>query len=159
MNTNGSKKIRITNNQSVDAGPNFSPNGKKIVFASDRNSNFEIYKMRADGSGQKRLTSNFAFDAMPAFSPDGKQITFVSARDSSGSTINAELYKMNADGERLRARLATALISCDEDPRTPFAGPEPRYSYRLSGSGPVTSGDALPDLLIHIPYQQAGLPE
>lgn len=35
--------------------PRFSPNGKKIVFLSDRDGYKELYVMNADGSAQERL--------------------------------------------------------------------------------------------------------
>ena len=41
--------------------------GSKIVFASNRDGNFEIYVMNADGSGQTRLTNNANSDASPSF--------------------------------------------------------------------------------------------
>ena len=41
--------------------------GKKIVFASDRDGNFEIYVMNADGTSPTRLTNNPANDCCPAW--------------------------------------------------------------------------------------------
>ncbi|MEK6280474.1 MAG: Calx-beta domain-containing protein [Acidobacteriota bacterium] len=65
----------------------------KIAFASDRDSNLEIYTMDADGGGQTRLTENPAEDYSPAWSSDGTQLVFVSTRDG-----NPEIYVMNMDG-------------------------------------------------------------
>ena len=45
-----------------DSGPAWSPDGKKIVFTSNRDGNSEIYVMNADGSGQTNLTRNGADD-------------------------------------------------------------------------------------------------
>lgn len=45
----------------------------KVVFASDRTGNFEIYKMLGDGSGVKQLTSGFnGTNDDPSWSPDSK---------------------------------------------------------------------------------------
>jgi dipeptidyl aminopeptidase/acylaminoacyl peptidase len=49
---------RLTNNPATDSEPTWSPNGTQIAFVSDRDGNFEIYKMNADGTGQTRLTHN-----------------------------------------------------------------------------------------------------
>lgn len=82
----------------------YSPDGKKIVFASGRGYSGpplepfsgvpdDIYVMDADGTNVKRLTDNPASDDDPVFSPDGTKILFTSRRDG-----NAEIYRMNADG-------------------------------------------------------------
>ncbi len=65
----------------------------KIVFASYRDGNHEIYVMNADGSNQTNLTNNPASDDYPSWTPDAKKIAFGSNRDG-----NAEVYIMNADG-------------------------------------------------------------
>ena len=84
---------RLTDNTFVDWHPEFSPDGKLIAFASNRDGRTEIYLMNADGTGVRRLTNNNADDDCPAWSPDGKLIAFQSTRD--GQT---EIYVMEADG-------------------------------------------------------------
>ena len=69
------------------------PVGGKIVFASLRDGNYEIYSMNPDGSNQTRLTNNTAEDYAPAISSDGNRIAFGSFRDG-----NYEIYIMNSDG-------------------------------------------------------------
>lgn len=76
--------------------PAWSPDGKRIAFASNRDGNNEIYLMNADGSHQQRLTRTPGRDAHPAWSPDGRKIAFQSPREGDGSDTN--LYVMNADG-------------------------------------------------------------
>jgi Tol biopolymer transport system component len=65
----------------------------RILFASNREGNDEIYIMNADGSQQMNLTSNPAGDNFPVWSPDGARIAFTSNRDG-----NNEIYVMNANG-------------------------------------------------------------
>jgi Tol biopolymer transport system component len=79
------------------ATPAWSPDGRKIAFASERDGSSEIYLMNADGSDQRNLTLNLAYDGDPAWSPDGQKITFVSNRDG-----RFEVYVMNADGSGQR---------------------------------------------------------
>ena len=72
---------------------NWSPDGRKIVFVSDRDGNLEIYVMNADGSGQRNLTRHPGYDSDPEWSPDGRKIAFATKREG-----NFEIYVMNADG-------------------------------------------------------------
>ena len=72
----GSNLKRITNNQRYDAEPIVSPDGKQIVFGSQRDSDFDIYIMNADGSHLRRLTDRIGYDGGPWFSPDGKKIAW-----------------------------------------------------------------------------------
>ena len=94
MNSDGSSESQLTFEDSADSfNPAWSPDGTRIVFASTRDGNREIYIMDPNGSNVVRLTNNSAADEQPAWSPDGSKIAFVSDRDG-----NTEIYLMNADG-------------------------------------------------------------
>ena len=84
----------VTNHDSFDADPSFSPDGKRIVFASSREGNAEIYSINIDGTDLTRLTNHPGLDAHAAYSPDGTQIMFGSVRENE----NGDIYLMNADG-------------------------------------------------------------
>ena len=68
----------------------------KIVFHSDRDGDYEIYRMRPDGSNVVQLTDNDVDDFWPVVSPDGTQIAFWSGRDG-----NQEIYVMAVDGSNV----------------------------------------------------------
>lgn len=92
------KKIsQITKNNNFDGDPAFSPDGKEIVFVSDRDRNLEIYLMNDDGSNVRRLTDNPANDSFPKFTPDGTQITF----NSNFLGESTDVFIMNKDGKNI----------------------------------------------------------
>lgn len=83
------------------AGGSFSG---RVVFASDRDGNSEIYLM--DSAGERNLTRNPADDRDPRFSPDGSRIVFVSDRLDG----NFDVYVMNADGTGVGRLTSTPLV-------------------------------------------------
>lgn len=82
---------------SWDNAWSWSPDGKWIAFTSDRDGNWDIYKMTSDGKTIVRLTENPQQDAWPWWTPDGQQIVFSSDRDGTW-----QIYMMDADGSNVR---------------------------------------------------------
>ena len=77
--------------------PRWGPDGNRIVFASNRAGNSDIYIVSVDGTGLQRLVGNAAEDGDPSWSPDGSRIVFYSDRDG-----QRDIYKMNVDGSGLQ---------------------------------------------------------
>lgn len=73
---------RITSGPWNDIAPAFSPDGGKIVFASDRNEYWDIYMVDLDTAQVTRLTDTPEFDSNPSWSPDGQWIIFESLVDN-----------------------------------------------------------------------------
>ncbi len=82
----------------IDAYPTLSPDGKKIMFQSQRSGNWEIYVMDADGKNLTRLTDSESSDGPSVWSPDGTKILFSSDRDDP----TGEIYVMNVDGSDVK---------------------------------------------------------
>ena len=93
MRSDGSDPQRLTSNDANDTVPAWSPDGREILFESDRDGNGEIYVMNSDGNQQVNLTNHPAEDGTPSWSPDGSMIAFSSYRDD-----NWEIYLMGRDG-------------------------------------------------------------
>ena len=83
------------NDTSSENRGEWSPDGSRVAFVSDRDGNEEIYVMNADGTGQERLTSSAGVDVWPAWSPDGERIAFFSGRTGGAGP---GYYVMSADG-------------------------------------------------------------
>ncbi len=76
----GSNPKPLLAHPALDYNASFSPNGRWIVFTSERNGSADIYRVHADGSGLERLTDHPAFDDQGSLSPDGRSLVFVSSR-------------------------------------------------------------------------------
>ena len=66
MRADGRHERNLTNSPGVDEiHPDWSPDGDRIAFASDRDGDSEIYTMKLDGSRVRQLTTNTATDVDP----------------------------------------------------------------------------------------------
>ncbi len=72
----GSNLKKLTNSYGYDAECVFSPDGKNILFTSDRDGDLELYEMDTEGKNVKRLTNSPGYDGGSFFSADGKLICF-----------------------------------------------------------------------------------
>ena len=72
----GGTPQRLTNTPGINIGGSYSPDGRRIVFESDRSGAQQVYVMDADGSNQKRISFFGGRAATPEWSPRGDQIAF-----------------------------------------------------------------------------------
>ncbi|HEX7807361.1 MAG TPA: protein kinase, partial [Thermoanaerobaculia bacterium] len=82
----------VTRGNSSDRQPAYSPDGKALLFTSNRSGNLDLWIAASDGT-VKRVTDDNAEDWDPAFTPDGKKIVW-----SAGRSGNLEIWAANADG-------------------------------------------------------------
>jgi tricorn protease-like protein len=91
----------LTHSPGYDAEGSYSPNGKHIVFCSNRDGNLALYIMDAEGKHVRQLThAPGCYNGGPFFSPDGKRVIFRSDRKKKDYL---QLYVINADGTGERA--------------------------------------------------------
>jgi Tol biopolymer transport system component len=74
---------RLTDDAGVDLGPRFSPDGRRLAFASTRAGGLDLYLLELDADGgavgpPRRLTETPEPEHSPAFSPDGRALAYVS---------------------------------------------------------------------------------
>jgi hypothetical protein len=127
MRSDGSDPTRLTDSDADDTLPSLSPDGRKIVFNTNRDGNREVYVMNRNGSDQINLTRNAADDWTPAWSPDGSEIAFSSFRDG-----RWELYVMAADGTN--PRRITAHPAADYGPSWAPSGEQIAFVSNRSGN-------------------------
>jgi Tol biopolymer transport system component len=108
---------KLTNSPGYDAEATVSPNGKKIVFTSERDGDLELYSMDTNGKNVKRLTNEPGYDGGAFFSPDSKMIVYRGSHPTDPKLIERdkqllkehlivpttfEIWVMNADGSNKR---------------------------------------------------------
>jgi Tol biopolymer transport system component/predicted Ser/Thr protein kinase len=121
----------------------FSPDGRRIAFRSDRSGNYEIWVCDSEGKNPTQLTH---FDGPrandPKWSADGRWIAF-----SSGAGGNADVYVISAEGGTPR-RLTTDDRFADTSPSWSGDGQWIYFTSTRSGTSdvwkmPVAGGEAV----------------
>jgi Tol biopolymer transport system component len=78
----------------LDTNPQFSPDGRKLAFRSERSGRSQIWISNSDGSNPLQLTSfTEGYLNAPRWSPDGKAIVFAASQNN-----NQDIYSVSADG-------------------------------------------------------------
>ena len=73
---------RLTDDPALDYNAVFSPDGRWVVFTSERTGNVDLYALDLkDGGPPVRLSEDHGMDDAAGFSPDGQRLAFVSTRD------------------------------------------------------------------------------
>jgi len=91
-----------------DGGQQFSPDGRRIVFGSNRSGSFEIWVCDSDGSNARQLTFFAGPDTgTPRWSPDGRQIVFDSTPQGHG-----DIFVVSAEGGRPRRLTTESSLDC-----------------------------------------------
>jgi Tol biopolymer transport system component/DNA-binding winged helix-turn-helix (wHTH) protein len=93
----GGSPVSVISSIGANWRPNFSPDGKKIVFDSDRLGYSDVWQCESDGSNCVQLTSLHATSGTARWSPDGRYIAF-----ESQSLDYYEIYVLEVPGGRPR---------------------------------------------------------
>ena len=99
LNTRISK--RVTNNSSIDVSASFSPDGKKIVFNSDRSGRRHLYVSDVGGKNVKRISREGGSYYTPVWSPRGDMIAFTKQE---GGQFYIGVMEKDGKNERMIAK-------------------------------------------------------
>ena len=121
VNANGGKAQQLTTTTAYETSPIWSPDGKHLAFATDRNGNFDVYLVSAEGGVPQRITTNSASEMPLAFSPDGKEIYYSAQIQKAAENVQfatgwiTELYKVGTEGGRPEQVVAVPVCSMSFD--------------------------------------------
>ena len=87
----------LTTSAAADRQPAFSPDGRTVVFSSNRSGNLDIWAMDVATGALSQLTDDAAQDWDPGFTPGGRHLLFSSDR---GGPL--EIWMANVDGSDAR---------------------------------------------------------
>ena len=105
MNLKSMNLSRLTKFKGIDTAPSYSPDGKDIVFESDRSGRQQIYTMNLKSKKIKRISFGKGKYATPVWSPRGDLIAFT-------KFLNGEFYigVMYKDGKGERVVYKAYLV-------------------------------------------------
>lgn len=116
-----------------NSSPIWSPNGDRIVFASQRNGKWGLYQTRSDGSGAEELLVESELRKAPmSWSTDGKHLVYwVQDPKTAG-----DLWVLSMDGDKKSDKKPEAFLATPADETHAQISPDSKwiaYTSNLTG--------------------------
>ncbi len=99
MDYDGYNVQRLTRNGSINLNPDFSPNGREIIYTSYKRKNPNLYRRELFTGTEALISARPGVNITGAYSPDGKRIALTMSKEG-----NSEIYLIDTTGRQL-ARL------------------------------------------------------
>jgi TolB protein len=96
----GGAEVRLTSD-TVNDGPDYSPDGKFIYFDSSRSGSSQIWRMQPDGTAAEQITDDDNVNSSPHVSRDGKTIAFLSQPAGTGAGMGPAAIRVMAPSDGL----------------------------------------------------------
>ena len=93
MDWDGHNLVPLTRNGSINLNPDFSPDGREIIFSSYKRGNPDLYKRALYNTVEVPLSNRKGLNITGAWSPDGSKIALTLSKDG-----NSEIYTIAKDG-------------------------------------------------------------
>ncbi len=98
---------QLTSDPSSDVSPVFSPDGRRIAFASDRGGTWDIWILDLQGGQPVQVTNTPADELHPSWSPDGRRLVYASLAPGGGQW---ELWISDAEAGASRKFIGYGLF-------------------------------------------------
>ncbi len=93
MDWDGYNPLPLTKNGSINMNPDFSPDGREIIFTSYKRGNPDLYRRSLYNTAEVVLSNRKGLNITGSWSPDGNKIALALSKDG-----DAEIYTLNKDG-------------------------------------------------------------
>ncbi len=93
MDWDGYNPLPLTKNGSINLNPDFSPDGREIIFTSYKRGNPDLYRRSLSNTAEVALSNRKGLNMTGSWSPDGSKIALALSKDG-----DAEIYTLNKDG-------------------------------------------------------------
>jgi TolB protein len=105
MDWDGHNLLPLTRNGSINLNPDFSPNGRELIFTSYKKGNADLFKRSLSSTAEIPVSNRNGLNITGAWSPDGSKIALSLSKDG-----NAEIYTITRDGSNpLRLTINQAI--------------------------------------------------
>jgi Tol biopolymer transport system component len=74
----GGPERRLTDGSTDDGLPRWTPDGRAVLYSSNRSGNWQLWQVPAEGGSPRRLRTNTCTESQGDLSPDGKTLAFLS---------------------------------------------------------------------------------
>ncbi len=93
---------QLTNDPFKDRGPEFLPDGKRLLIYSTRSGQYEAWTVQLDGSGAVQVTRTDGDEVVePHLSPDGTQLAMMLSRYNGSGTARFDATRPSTSADRL----------------------------------------------------------
>jgi serine/threonine protein kinase/Tol biopolymer transport system component len=149
ITADGTTHKQLTTDSYIEGLGSVSPDGRYVVFSSNRSGNFNIWRMDLANGEQKQLTQGAEVDSQAACSPDGQWVLFRSLRQGkstfwkvpvSGGTPeqlsdkSSSWAAISPDGKLVALRYFDDQANANKIAVIPFAGGEPIKTLDVSAN-------------------------
>jgi TolB protein len=93
MNWDGRNQMQLTRNGSINLNPDFSPDGREILFTSYKRGNPDLFKRALSSTAEVPVSNRKGLNITGTWSPDGSRIALALSKDG-----NSEIYTLARDG-------------------------------------------------------------
>ncbi|MFZ4854926.1 MAG: Tol-Pal system beta propeller repeat protein TolB [Desulfuromonadaceae bacterium] len=95
MDWDGYNPLPLTKNGSINLNPDFSPDGREIIFTSYKRRNPDLYRRALSSPVEVPLSNRKGLNITGSWSPDGSKIALALSKDG-----DSEIYTIEKDGSR-----------------------------------------------------------